>query len=624
MMLLLPPTLPFVSPALGSHMVLQRDRPNTFWGWTSPGERVTVTLGEKKASGVAGADGKWMVRITPPKVGGPYTVAIDGSQHAQLEDVLVGDVWLCTGQSNMEFGLTMENGGAEAVANSNDPNLRLFLAPHQTTLTPQPINGGMWKVCTPETVAQDGWGGFSAVGYHFGKALRREVGVPIGLVEVVWGGTNAESWTSREALRPLKDFDAVFPQIDASVAQGPAVMDGSNDPGSQPGSNWGAMDLDTTGWKSTAVPNGFTGLGLDNYDGTAWFRKEITLTEAQAAGAAKIDLGVVDDFDVTYVNGVKVGTALGQNVVESHDIPAGTLKAGRNVIAVRVFDTGGPGGFTSPADALALTLSDGTRISLAGEWLGHAGAPLPLGGPNVPTSLYNGMIAPELPLAIKGAIWYQGENNAGRAVQYRRILPAMIGDWRHRFESGDFPFYIVSLAAFQPHKDQPGDDAWAELREAQALTAKNVKNSGLAVAIDVGDAADIHPKEKKTVGERLALLALARTYGKNVVDEGPTYRSLSVKGHEARVTFDHTDGGLLPRGGPLGEFALAGADRKWHWADAKIEGNTVVLTSSEIPAPVAVRYAWQSNPVATLTNGAGLPAVPFRTDDWPEITANNR
>ncbi len=241
----------------------------------------------------------------------------------------------------------------------------------------------------------------------------------------------------------------------------------------------------------------------------------------------------------------------------------------------------------------------------------------------MPTSLYNGMIAPELPLTIKGAIWYQGENNAGRAVQYRRILPTMIADWRNRFESGDFPFYIVSLAAWQAHKDQPGDDEWAELREAQALTAKNVKNSGLAMAIDIGDAGDIHPKEKKTVGERLALLALARTYDKRVVDEGPTYKSLSIKGNEARVTFDHT-GGLLPRGGPLGEFALAGADRKWHWATATIEGNMVVLTSPDVAAPVAVRYAWQANPVATLTNGAGLPAVPFRTDDWPEITAGRK
>ena len=640
MTLLLPPTLPFVSPALGSHMVLQRDRPNAFWGWSTPGDRVTVTIKDKKATGTAGADGKWFVRLAPPKVGGPYTVHIDGSQHAILDDVLVGDVWLCTGQSNMEFGLSLENGGAEAVAAANDPNLRLFMAPHQTAFTPQPTNGGTWKVCTSETVAQEGWGGFSAVGYHFGKALRREVGVPIGLVEDCWGGTNAESWMDREAVAKLGDFASALSMVDRALAGGGTpyakLVDdwfAANDPGSKPGSDWSAPDLDTAAWKAVTVPDGFGGLDLGGFDGTAWFRKEITLTEAQAIGAARIDLGVVDDYDTTWVNGTKVGGVGPQNAAESHPIPAGTLHAGRNVVVVRVLDTGGGGGFTSPADAMALVLADGTRLPLAGEWQGRAGAALNVGtpfpanvegNPNVPTSLYNGMIAPELPLGVKGAIWYQGENNAGRAVQYRRVLPAMIADWRTRFGQGDFPFYIVSLAAFQPHKDQPGDDAWAELREAQALTAKDVPNSGLAMAIDVGDAADIHPKEKKTVGERLALLALHRTYGKAVADQGPTYRSVTFKGNVARVAFDHTEGGLVPRGGPLGEFALAGADRKWHWADAKIEADAVVLTSPEVPNPVAVRYAWQSNPAATLTNGVGLPAIPFRTDDWPEITRDSK
>lgn len=632
--------LPFLSPALGEHMVMQRDRPNAFWGWTKPGERVTVTVEKKKASAVSGTDGKWLVRIDPPKVGGPYKVSIDASQHVELDDVLVGDVWLCTGQSNMEFGLSQENGGAAEVSAANDPNLRLFIAPHRTAFAPQPLNsGGTWKVCTPESVAQEGWGGFSAVGYHFGKALRREVGVPIGLVEDCWGGTNAESWMDRESASRLGDFAPALAAVDrqiadrgASYATQVANWFAANDPGSKPGSDWSAMDVDPGGWRTVTVPDGFGGLDLDRYDGTAWFRREITLTAAQAAGPATLNLGVVDDYDTTWVNGVKVAGQSQQNAVESHAIPAGTLREGRNVIAVRVLDTAGPGGFTSPADVIGLVLGDGTKVPLAGGWQGRVGvsvraAPYPLdseGNPNVPTSLYNGMIAPELPLGIKGAIWYQGENNASRAEQYRRVLPAMIADWRARFGQGDFPFYIASLAAFQPHKDQAGDDEWAELREAQALTASNVKNSGLAITIDVGDAADIHPKEKKTVGERLALIALARDYAKPVAYQGPTYRSLLIKGAEARVAFDHTEGGLVPRGGDLGEFALAGVDRKWHWASARIEGDTVVLTSPDVPHPVAVRYAWQSNPVATLTNGAGLPAVPFRTDHWPMVTAGRK
>lgn len=637
MILFLPqaPALPFLSSALGSHMVLQRGRPNTFWGWTTPGERVTVTLDKRKATSVAGTDGKWTVRIDPPKVGGPYTVSVDGSQHVELTDVLVGDVWLCTGQSNMEMGITQVNGGPEAVAAASDPQLRLFMAPHQTALVPVNVNGGTWKVCSPETLVQDGWGGFSAVGYFFGRALRRETGVPIGLVQDCWGGTNAESWMSREAVHALGDFDEALTQIDRWLSAGKTpyakqVEDwyAANDPGARAG--WEKPDADATGWKPVDVPSGFEGLGLGNADGIAWFRRDVELTEAQVSGETTLTLGTIDDADTTWVNGVQVGSTSGWNVPRSYKLPAGALHAGRNTLAVRVLDIASQGGFTGPADALSLTLADGSKIPLAGTWQGRVGVDLKATAtfpanvtddPNVPTVLSNGMIEPIVPLGVKGAIWYQGENNAGRAYQYRRVLPAMISDWRRRFGQGDFPFYIVSLAAFMPHKAAPGDDAWAELREAQAMTARNLKNAGLALAIDVGDAADIHPKEKKTVGERLARIALARDYGKRVVYQGPTYRSLTIKGSEAWVKFDHTDGGLVARGGAPGEFAVAGEDRRWRWATARIEGDSVVVSSPDVPKPIAVRYAWQSNPVATLTNGAGLPAVPFRTDDWPGVTA---
>ena len=635
-----PAPLPFLSPAFGSHMVMQRGKPNAFWGWTKPGQKVTVSVADKKASGKADEAGKWLVRVDPPKTGGPYRVTIDGDQRVLLDDVLVGDVWLCTGQSNMEMGLTAVEGGPEAVAAADDPKMRLFMVGKATALAPRPTLEGKWQVCTPTSVAEGGWGGFSAVGYFFGKALRRETGVPIGLVADNWGGTNAESWMSREAAGRLKDFDPALAANDAMLAGGTApyakrVADwyAANDPGSKPGVGWEGMEFDPTGWRTITVPSGWNELGLENADGTAWFRKEVDLTEAQTAGAATLNLGIVDDFDTTWINGVLVGAATEAYKLQSHTIPAGTLHAGRNVIAVRMLDTGGGGGFVSPGEMLSLDLADGSKLPLAGEWLGHVGTSLTAGGgfppdvsnnPNHPTSLYNGMIAPLQPLAIKGAIWYQGENNAARAEQYRRVLPAMIADWRNRFESGDFPFYIVSLAAFMPHRDVPGDDDWAELREAQDLTARNVKNSGLAVTIDVGDAVDIHPKDKMTVGERLARIALAKDYGKRIVYQGPTYRSFSVKRNEARVRFDHTDGGLVARGGPLGEFALAGVDRKWHWATARIEGDVVVLSSPEVPVPVAARYAWQANPVATLTNGAGLPAVPFRTDDWPMVTAGRK
>jgi len=608
--------LPFLSPAFGSHMVLQRDRPNTFWGWTNPGSKVTVTVEGKKADGVAAADGKWTVKIDPPKTGGPYTVTVDGSQHVVLTDVLVGDVWLCTGQSNMEFGLTLEKGGADEVAAANDPNLRIFLVPHQVSLTPQKVNGGTWKVTSPVTIAQEGWGGFSAVGYHFGKALRREVGVPIGLIGDYWGGTNAESWASREALKPLGDFDAALKKIDQDIS-GPSEVDGGI------AGAWQSTDLSTADWKTVGALTAFHDLGLDSYDGTVWLRKEFTLTDAQV-GAAKLSLGSIDDEEVTWINGTQVGATAGYNTPRNYDVAAGVLRAGRNVIAIKVIDTGAFGGFNGPANLLSLTLTDASVLSLAGDWMGRRGASLASTGPNVQTSLSNGMIEPLVPLGIKGAIWYQGENNSGRAYQYRRILPAMIGDWRRRFNQGDFPFYIVSLAAWQAHKTVPGDDDWAELREAQMLTAQNVKNAGIAMAIDVGDAVDIHPTDKRTVGERLALVALAKTYGKVVAYSGPTYKSLVIKGGEATIKFDHADGGLIARGGPLGEFAVAGEDKKWHWANARIDGDTIVVSSPDVPKPVAVRYAWQSNPAATLYNDSGLPAVPFRTDNWPGITVGRK
>lgn len=606
--------LPFLSPAFGSHMVLRRDRPNTFWGWTDPGAQVTVTIESKKATAFAGADGKWSVAIDPPPVGGPYTVMVDGSQHVKLEDVLVGDVWLCTGQSNMEFGLSLENNGPEEVDAAKDPNLRLFIVPHQVALSPMAVNGGTWKVCTPENVLSDGWGGFSAVGYHFGKALRREVGVPIGLVQDVWGGTNAESWTSKEGLMPLGDFDPVFPQIEKMKTAVPEVDAGD-------AGQWQNPETDVTGWKAVPILTGFHELGLGDFDGTAWFRKDFVLTAEQAAQAgAVLSLGAIDDNDVTWVNGTQVGAIQSYNTPRNYAIPAGLLHAGQNSLVVKVTDTGAFGGFSGPGSALALKFGDGTSISMLDGWLGHRGAAIFEVGPNVPTTLFNGMVNPEIPLGITGAIWYQGENNAGRAVQYRKILPAMIADWRTRFGQGDFPFYIVSLANFQDHKDTPGDDEWAELREAQAMTAANVKNSGLALAIDIGDAKDIHPKEKKVVGERLALIALAKTYGKNVVYQGPTYAGISFKNGEAVLKFTHADGGLVAKNGPLGEFQIAGADHKWFWGKARIEGDTVIVSSPDVKTPYAVRYAWQSNPVATLYNGAGLPAVPFRTDDWRELT----
>jgi len=300
-------------------------------------------------------------------------------------------------------------------------------------------------------------------------------------------------------------------------------------------------------------------------------------------------------------------------------------------VAIRVFRTKPNGGFLSKPDELRLVLGDKTAIPLAGEWKGALSADvtpphsLPLTFENYPTMpavLFWGMIKPIAPLSIRGIIWYQGEANFTRAHQYRTLLPLMIGDWRAAFEQGNLPFYIVSLPAFMHRRGQPGDDAWAELREAQALTARNVPNCCLAVTVDTGDADNIHPMDKEIVGDRLAFCALAKDYGKKIPYAGPTFTSAKRVGDAMIIHFAHTDGGLVAKGGKPAEFSIAGADHRWHWADAKIDGDTVVVSSPSVPEPVAVRYAWQANPEATLYNGAGLPAVPFRTDDWPDSTAN--
>jgi sialate O-acetylesterase len=397
--------------------------------------------------------------------------------------------------------------------------------------------------------------------------------------------------------------------------------------GSQQG--WQNVAVNVAGWKTVTMPQPFSRIGLGSFDGTVWFRHEFVVPENWPGADAMLALNHIDDEDTTWINGVEVGQSHQVDGDRNYTVPAALIKPGTNVIAIRVLDTIGEGGLLAQPGQMRLT-SDGTApqtISLDGDWqmkstlkFSSQNAPPPASdsnNPNVVTYLFNGMIAPLLPYGIKGTIWYQGEANAndGRsAQQYRRLLPAMIQDWRTRFGEGNFPFYIVQLAAFQATNAVPRNHPWAELREAQALTAKNVPHSGLAVTIDIGDAKSVHPTNKKTVGERLALIALAKDYGRKVEYSGPVYRSMKISGDEVRLKFDHAKGGLVAKGGSLTGFAVAGADGKFVWADAKIDGENVVLSAPEVPQPVAVRYAWDANPICNLYNQAGLPAVPFRTD----------
>jgi len=626
--------LPFLSPVFGDNMVLQRGKVNTLWGWSNPGDSIRVQIGESTATAVAGADRRWQAKIQPPPAGGPYTVRIVGRETVELRNILVGDVWLCGGQSNMQFSLKGVRNGAEEVKAADDPNIRFFtVAPH-SSYHRREIVEGRWSVVSPQTAES-----VSAVGYYFARRIEQEMHVPIGLVVDALGGTPAEAWASSEALSPLKDFDVPLAELQRLTAEGAPEYGNyilhwydRYDVGQKAG--WASATYDDSAWKVVDIPGRFAQLGVPETPAVAWFRREIVLPDSVPAGRALVFLGSIERMDTAYINGTQVGASAWVENPRVYPIGDGVLKPGRNLIAIRVLKTKPDGGFLGKPEELHLTLGDKSTVALAGKWKGMISVdakpphPLPIAYENwpvMPSVLYEGMLRPLAPLAITGALWYQGEQNSDRGYQYRRILPEMIADWRKLFAQGDFPFYIASLPAFKHRSPDPVDgDEWTETRESQALTAASVPNSCLAVTIDSGDADNIHPIDKVPVGDRLARCALANYYGHNVVYSGPTLASVERLQGEIRLHFADTDGGLVVKGTKLEEFAIAGEDRKWHWADARIEGDTIVVSSPDVPNPKQARYAWQSNPAATLFNGAGLPAAPFRTDNWPGKTDDHR
>ena len=624
--------LPFVSPIFGDNMVLQRGKPDTIWGWSKPGDKVRVQIGDHSAIGTAGMDHRWEAKIDPPAAGGPYTVTISGPHTVELHNVLVGDVWLCGGQSNMELPLRF-TANAEEVAKAADyPEIRYFTVAGRPAYQHTDLIGGSWRVVSPQTAD---W--VSAVAFYFARKVQQETHIPIGLVVDAVGGTPAEAWTSAAALRPMGDFDVPLAELQrladsGTPAYGNYILHWYDEYDIGLKGKWFAPDLDDSAWKSVRVPGGFAEVGVPDTPAVVWFRREITLPDPLPAGRAAIHLGEIERMDTVYVNGTDVGGSAWVENPRVYFLRPGVLKPGKNLIAIRVFKTKPAGGFLGKPDDLQLAIGD-QNIPLAGEWKARLSVdarpphPMPIGFENwpvIPTVLYKGMLEPIVPISITGAIWYQGEQNSPRGYQYRKLLPVMIADWRRAFGQGDFPFYIVSLPTFDQRSATPTDDAWADTRESQAIAAATVPNSCLAVTIDTGDPSSLHPKEKEPVGDRLARCALAKYYHQHVVDSGPTLKAVQRKRGVIVLHFAHADGGLVVKGDKLGEFSIAGDDRKWHWADARIQGKTVIVSSPSVPHPTQVRYAWQSNPEATLFNGAGLPAGPFRTDDWPEITQDAR
>ena len=617
---------------LSDGAVLQRDRAVSVWGWAAPGADVSVRLGDATETAEADRDGRWRVELPALPAGGPHALVVtSGSETARADDLLVGDVWVLSGQSNMEWTVKDANDAEAEIAAATDPTIRHFKVPQSFAETPQTeLVGGSWEAGSPQTV-----GDFSAVGYFFARDLRRSgVEVPIGLLHTSWGGSRIEPWMSPAMLgygegdveavweaersqeaairaRLLDLLGGEIPTEDAGLVEGEPV--------------WAAPEHDASGWRTIRVPATWEAEGYAGLDGVAWYRTSFTLTSAEAAAGVTLGLGQIDDDDVTWVNGVEIGGMENAwNVPRRYAVPPSALRAGANTIAVRVVDHQGGGGIAGPADGVYLETADGAQRTLAGAgWRFRVGEARFAGGGQknqVPMLLWNQMVAPLTVQPVAGVLWYQGESNANTvddAEAYAGLFQSMIEGWRDAWDDDDLPFFWVQLANFMAPPTGPDDaGTWSVLRASQSA-ALDLDHTAEAVIYDVGEADDIHPRDKQTVGHRLALAARALVYGEDgLAYSGPRFEDLDVADGRAEVTFSHLGGGLSTRDGlPLGGFAIAGADGAWHWADAEIDGDRVLVWSGAVPDPVAVRYAWANNPeAATLTNAEGLPAAPFEAE----------
>lgn len=636
-------------PALfGDHAVVQRDIPIPVWGWAKPNAPVRASLGASTAMTVAGADGRFLLRLPPLPAGGPYELKVAAAgESATARNVLVGEVWLASGQSNMQWTLAdCGDLGKEAIREASHPDLRMLTVQRVAQIGRASDVVGAWRVATPGSAPS-----FSAVGYYFALRLHREMGVPVGIIDVSWGGTIVEAWTSREALirnpttRPwMEGYEAEVNSLDfwaglkgETTIPGPTSVYARYCP-ADPGNNgeahgWARPDFQDADWQLMDLPSAWQKAGHEG-SGILWFRRELDIPAAWAGKDLLLRLGAVDKQDITYWNGEKVG-ATGEGFEERHwntlreyRVPGRFVRSGRNVVAVRAYSFVFQGGMIGPADQMQVALADGSgRLPLAGNWRYRVERdfgviqlpPLPEGpgNPNTPGILYDNLIAPLIPYGLRGAIWYQGESNVGNAHQYRQRLTDMIADWRRAWGQGDFPFLQVQLANYLGPAEHQTDSGWARLREAQ-LEVLEERATGMAVAIDVGEALDVHPKNKRDVGGRLAQWALAETYGRTIVPSGPLYAGMTIEGDRIRLRFAHAGKGLAARdGGELRTFFVAGQNRTFVKARAVVDGATVVVGNPDVKHPVAVRYAWADNPEGcNLVNDAGLPASPFRTDRW--------
>jgi sialate O-acetylesterase len=620
---------------VSDHMVLQRDKKLNIWGWASPGEKINIGFNGKSYHAVTAADGKWVATLPAMKAGGPYTMDIAGTNVIRVKDILIGDVWLCSGQSNMQMPLAdLQEKYPNEIAQAEYPQIRQFLVPNRID-SPQihhDLTGGQWLAATPANVLN-----FSGVAYFFALTIYHKYHIPIGIVNASWGGTPIEAWISEDG---LKDFPAALTnyrnlmdtaymrRLYSSINEANRLENERTsrkyDQGLNGPKTWYDTTYNSNTWRQMHVPGYWNDQGIKSLNGVVWYRKEINLPKTIAGQTGIMYLGRMVYADELYVNGILCGQSSHLYVRRRYPVVAGLLKPGKNVIVIRIACPSGKGGFV-PDKTYVLNVGE-QNFDLSGTWQYKVGQVFPpakpdSGGPNFtlayqPVQLYNTMIAPVSNYQIKGVLWYQGESNTGKAKEYEKLLPILINNWRKTWKDSVLPFIYAQLPNYMEMQFVPSESQWAELREAQLKTLA-VPNTAMAVTIDLGEWNDIHPLNKKDVGLRIALAAEKMVYSeKDLVSSGPVYRSSVVENNRVIIDFTNVGNGLIAKGGEeLAEFAIARADKKFVPAKAVIRGNQVIVSADGIDHPLYVRYAWADNPAnANLYNAENLPASPFRTD----------
>lgn len=621
-------------------MVLQRNEKITIWGWASPNERITATFNGEQKKSIASPKGEWTLEFPKMKAGGPYTMKISGKNEVLLKDILIGDVWLCSGQSNMVHQMNIHDVTyADDIANANYPEIRHFKVPTKTDLNgpSKDVAGGTWQVAVADQVRP-----FSAVAYFFARKLYDKYGVPIGLINASVGGTPIESWINEIGYKEFPDkLKIIEENKDTAFVRSHSrrQFSGNNqrdqkttDKGLIGEIPWYDVNFVPKNWRRINIPGYWEDQGAKDLNGVVWYRKEVVLPPSMSGKEARVFLGRIVDADELYINGVKVGNTTYQYPQRRYQVPANILKEGKNIFVIRVTNRFGKGGFVPDKPYYIFTKKD--TVDLKGYWEYKVGEVFPpfdfssfsrnnndeprertINPQNEPTALYNGMVAPYIQLPVKGVLWYQGESNTGRPEEYLALMHALINGWRKAYNKPELPFIYAQLPNFGDITYSPTESNWAELRESQ-LKALGDPNTAMTVNIDLGEWNDIHPDNKKDVGERMAIAAQKIAYNENLVYSGPLYKTYEVQEDKIIISFSHVGSGLTTNDGEaLSSFEIAGDDKKFVWADAQIVGDKIIVSSDEVPNPKHVRYAWADNPDnPNLYNKEGLPASPFRTN----------